>query len=254
VDGVLFAFDRHWARMRRDAELLRVPFPWTPVELEQMLLTLVEANGDANATLRVAVVRNKGTMWADEEQRLDIDLVAFTSARHDWPHEVRLGIVPNARFAAGPFSGAKILSWAQNLVWYEEAHARGLDEVVLLNERGEVSECTSANLFAVYGSSVATPPLSSGCLPGVTRELLLEQVRVPGLSVVERTLTLNDLAAADGLFITSSTRDLLPVREIEGLVLGQAQEARLQLERTFAEWAADYVARAPRRAHFNARA
>ena len=167
VDGVLFAFDHHWARMRRDADLLRVLFPWKPAELEEMLLTLVEANRDFNATLRVAVVRNQGTMWQGPASKLDVDLIAFTAARNDWGGEARLMIVPNARFAAGPFAGSKILSWAMNLVWYEDAHRAGFDEALLLNERREASECTSANLFAVIGDSVATPPLTSGCLPGV---------------------------------------------------------------------------------------
>jgi branched-chain amino acid aminotransferase len=253
IDGVLFAFERHWARMRRDADLLRTPFPWSPAELEEMLLPLVEANGDANATLRVSILRNKGTMWVGAEQQRDVDLVACTSAPNERPHDVRLGIVPNARFSAGPFSGAKILSWAPNLVWAEEAHARGLDEVLLLNERGEIAECTSANVFAVYGDTVATPPLRSGCLPGITRELLLEQVHVPGLPVVERTLTLDDLETADGLFITSTTRDLLSVREVEGLAIRQEHRARPALEAAFATWERAYVANAPRRAHFGAR-
>ena len=71
-----------------------------------------------------------------------------------------------------------------------------------------------------FRRSVTTPPLSSGCLPGVTRELLLEEIRAPGIEVVERPLTLPDLEAADGLFVTSSTRDLLGVREIDGLSIG----------------------------------
>jgi branched-chain amino acid aminotransferase len=252
IDGVLFAFDRHWARMRRDSDLLRIPFPWNAREMEEMLLTLVEANQDANATLRVSILRNKGTMWESAGQRLDVDIVAFTSARNSWPKDVRLGIVPNARFAANPFSGAKILSWAMNLAWYEDAHVRGYDEVLLLNERAEVAECTSANVFAVFGDKVLTPPLNSGCLPGVTRELLLEVVRAPGFEVVERTLTLADLEAADGLFITSSTRDLLAVREVEGLSIRHEDHARNALNTAFAEWERNYIAKAPRRATFTA--
>lgn len=248
VDGVLFAFDRHWARMHRDAELTRVPFPWKPAELEEALLTLVEANRAYNATLRVAVVRNKGGMWEGPGQKLDVDLVAFTAERNSWGADVRLGIVPNGRFAASPFAGTKVMSWCSNLAWYEEAHLRGLDEVLLLNERGEVSECTSANVFAVFGGEVVTPPLSSGCLPGVTRELLVEAIRVPGISVAERPLTLNDLEAADGLFITSSTRDLLGVREVEGLSIKRESRVRTALAGAFTAWESDYVAKAQRRA------
>jgi branched-chain amino acid aminotransferase len=248
VNGVLFAFDRHWARMHRDSDLMRVPFPWKPVELETALLSLVEANQAYNATLRVAVMRNKGGIWEGPGQKLDVDLVAFTADRNNWGAEVRLGIVANGRFAASPFAGAKVLSWASNLAWYEEAHLRGLDEVILLNERGEVSECTSANMFAVTGNRIATPPLNSGCLPGVTRELLIEVVRVPGIEVVEARLTLNDLESADGLFITSSTRDLLGVREVEGLSIRSEDRVRNTLQRAFTAWETTYVAGAQRRA------
>ena len=248
VNGVLFAFDRHWARMHRDSELIRVPFPWKPAELEDALLSLVEANQAYNATLRVAVIRNKGNMWEGPNQKLDVDLVAFTADRNQWGAEVRLGIVPNARFAASPFAGTKVLSWCMNLAWYEEAHLRGLDEVLLLNERSEVSECTSANVFAVSGDKVVTPPLSSGCLPGVTRELLVEAIRVPGISVVERPLTLNDLESADGLFITSSTRDLLGVREVEGLSIRREERVRTALQQAFTAWETNYVQNAGRRA------
>ncbi len=248
VDGVLFAFDHHWARMHRDADLLRVPFPWQPAELEEMLLTLVEANRDYNATLRVSVVRNRGTIWEGPAARLDVDLFAFTVARNEWGHDARLMIVPNARFAAGPFAGTKILSWAMNLVWYEDAHRAGFDEALLLNERGEASECTSANLFAVFGDTVATPPLSSGCLPGVTRELLLEEIHAPGIQVVERPLALPDLEAADELFITSSTRDLLGVREVEGLSIRTDTSVCVALKQAFTAYERAYVERAARRA------
>lgn len=248
ISGVLFAFERHWARMRRDADLLRVPFPWTPAELEEQLLRLVEANRAFDAALRVLVIRNRGTLWEGPGAAGDFELVAFTAPRNRWGESVRLGIVPHARHAASPFAGTKSASWAMNLVWHEEAHVRGLDEVILLNERGEVSECTSANLFAVFGSEAATPPLESGCLPGITRELLLEVVRVPGVQVVERPLTLEDLERADGLFITSTTRDLLPVAGVDGLSIRTDRTVVRQLAEAFSAYQAQYVAGARRRA------
>src|SRR5262249_30502296 len=118
------------------------------------------------------------------------------------------------------FAGTKYISWAENLTRYERAHRQGLDEVVLLNERGEVSECTSANIFVADGDGkVWTPPLASGCLAGVTRAVLLEEVRIAGVSVEEKTLLPEDLSAAREIFITSTTRELLPVSFIEGLSL-----------------------------------
>jgi branched-chain amino acid aminotransferase len=107
-----------------------------------------------------------------------------------------------------------VLSWAHNLRWAERAQEQGFDEVVLLNEFGRVAECTSANVFAVFGNDVITPPLTAGCLPGITREVLLEELHSPGIRLIERDLAIEDLYLADEVFITSTTRGLLRVREI----------------------------------------
>lgn len=238
--GVLFAFERHWSRMRRDAARMHVPFPADPEWMQSRLLKLVDANQARNATLRVVVVRNRGGAFEGPLQERDFDLIAFTSDLAQWGDSVKLAIKPQARHAESEFAGAKILSWAQNLTWYEEAHQRGFDEFVLLNERGEVCECTSANIFAAAGSEIFTPPLSSGCLPGITRELLLEQIRVPGLSISEKTLVPSDLERADRIFITSSTRDLLPVSHIEGLQLHDRGQAVQRLNEAFREYRNTY--------------
>jgi len=244
ADGVLFAFERHWQRMRQDALRMHVPFPMDADQLKSDLLRLAEANGARNATLRVDVVRNRGGLFEGPDQTRDFDVIAFTSDINPWGESARLAMKAHGRHAQNEFAGAKILSWAQNLTWYEEAHQQGFDEVVLLNERGEVSECTSANIFAATGREVATPPLNSGCLPGVSRELLLGEIQVAGVSVVEKTLLPQDLERADQVFITSTTRDLMPVSHIEGLkVRSQGLEIVESLAKAFAEFRNDYVKR-----------
>jgi branched-chain amino acid aminotransferase len=245
---VLFAFERHYRRMRQDAGRLRVPFAISAEQLEFELLKLVEANGVEDATLRVAVVRNRGGIWEGAGITRDSDLIAFTTDLTDWGAGVKLMYKPNARFSVSPFSGAKVTSWAENLAWYEEAHEHGFDEYILLNEKGEVSECTSANVFVIDGSEVWTPPLgSSGCLPGVTRGLLLEEIHVPGLHIGERALTPSDLEAADQVFITSTTRDLLPVTSIDNEPLSQNPVRLSCLSRAFAEYRQAYTASHARR-------
>jgi branched-chain amino acid aminotransferase len=240
-EGVLFAFERHWARMARDAKLLRVPMPWDAETMNRELTKLVEANQARNATLRVAVVRNKGGAFEGPALERDADLIAFTKDLNHWGESAALSIQPQARHAQSPFAGTKVLSWCFNLVMYEQATTSGFDEVVLLNERDEVSECTSANVFITLGDRVFTPPLNSGCLPGVTRELLLEVIRVPGITVEERALRLEDLERADGVFITSTTRDLLPVRSIDGLRIRQESFALPRLQKAFSEYAESYI-------------
>ncbi len=241
-DGVMFAWERHWARMQRDAVRMRVPFPEDPAWLEERLRRVIDANQAFNATLRVVVVRNRGGMWEGPAATRAFDAIAFTADVNKWGESARLGLVPNARHAASEFAGTKYLSWSENLTWYERAHERGLDEVILLNERGEVSECTSASVFTVQGSNVWTPPLSSGCLPGVTRALLLEEVRAPGITAAEKTLRPADLEAADGVFIASTTRELMPVTSIEGLNLHSHGRVMDTLQAAFTSYVKAYVA------------
>jgi branched-chain amino acid aminotransferase len=242
ADGVMFAWERHWARLQSDARKMRVPLPASAAQLEQQLHRLIEANQAWNATLRVTIVRNRGGMFEGPAPMRESDVIAFTRDLAAWGDSVKLGLIPNARHAASEFAGTKYLSWSENLTWYERAHEQGLDEVVLLNERGEVAECTSANIFVAQGAQVRTPPLGSGCLPGVTRAILLEEIREPGLRIKEETLTPADLESADEVFITSSTRDLLPVVSIEGLHIKGGRAVRDQLQQAFRAYADSYVA------------
>ena len=234
--GELFAWDRHWARMKRDAKKLRVPLDQDPGTLHGLLRKLVAANQAPDCTLRITVVRNLGGVFSGPDLGRPSDVIAFTASLRQWGAPVRLRYVPHGRHAACEFAGTKILAWAMNLTWLETAQTEGYDEVILLNERGEVAECTSANIFAATGDEVWTPPLASGCLPGVTREILLEEIRVPGLTLTERALTPADLESADEVFITSTTRDLLAVSEISGRPIANRGTARERLSAAFAKY------------------
>jgi len=243
AEGVPFAFERHWARISRDAALFHVAIPQDPEAVRRSLLELVEANQAPNCTLRLVIVRNGGGMWAGPSNGRESDVIALTADSKQWGGSVKLAYQANGRHAACQFAGTKILSWAMNLTWAETAQRRGFDEVILLNERGEVAECTSANIFAASGDEVWTPPLTSGCLPGITREVVLGEMRVPGVRVSEKVLVPADLEAADEVFITSTTRDLLPVRQIEDRAVGRSDSARIALQNAFSDYIDRYVAR-----------
>src|SRR5271166_5876685 len=133
-DGVLFAYQRHYDRLRRDGLRMHVPLDVSAQHLEGMLLRLVEANHAANATLRVAIVRNRGGLFEGPGIDRDADVIAFTAGLSPWGSGMRLTYAPQGRHAASEFAGAKVTSWSQNLVLNEDARQRGFDEVVLLNE------------------------------------------------------------------------------------------------------------------------
>ena len=242
VDGVPFAFERHWARMTRDAAALHVELPVDREAVRRKLSELIDANGALEATLRLVVVRNQGGLWEGPSSGRPSDLIALTADSKRWGSAVKLAYVPQARHAANAFAGAKVLSWAMNLTWLESVQAQGFDEAILLNERGEVAECTSANIFVARGSEVATPPLSAGCLPGITREVLLGEIRAPGIRIAERTILPAELESADEVFITSTTRNLLPVVQVGERRVGQNDQARLALDSAFGDFVKRYVA------------
>jgi branched-chain amino acid aminotransferase len=228
--------------MQHDARLLRVPFPEDPEPVRQSLLRLVEANQARSATLRVVVVRNRGGIWEGPGLESDYDLIALTAKLKDWGQGARLMVVPQARHSAQMFAGVKSLSWSVNLCWCELAQSKGYDEALLLDEHGNVSECTSANIFTASGDRVYTPPLSCGCLPGVTRDVLLHEAEIPGIAIEEKILTMKDLEEADEVFITSTTRNLLPVVAVEGITVRQQGDVRRRVSQVFSEYVASYVA------------
>lgn len=140
-------------------------------------------------------------------------------------------------------SGVKSISWLNNVWAVAEGAKEGFDEVVMLNERGEVAECTSANIFVVKGEKVFTPPLNSGCLEGVTRGILMEIAPEAGVSVVEQSLRPEDLYSADEVFISSTNRNLIKVCEIAGNVIPTRGIVCDRLNEIFDAYVADYVSR-----------
>lgn len=213
-DGRPFAFERHWSRMSRDAARLGVPFPYEYKAVLDATLALARANGCPEAMARITFVKNQGGLWADAEGLGETDLLIFTRALVAWPATERLLLAPAGIFAAGHYSGVKMLSWVSHAAVLREAHEKGYDDALLTNEKNELAECTSANIFLIRDGKVLTPPLSSGCLAGITREILVEIAPSEGIEVVEEALTADDLAKAEEVFISSTTREVAPIESI----------------------------------------
>jgi branched-chain amino acid aminotransferase len=102
----------------------------------------------------------------------------------------------------------------------QEAYRRGGFEGVMRNYRGELTECTTSNLFIVKGGAALTPPLDAGLLPGITREFLFDVGRETGVAVREEVLLDADLLSADEAFLTSTTRELVPIVRVNDLPVG----------------------------------
>jgi branched-chain amino acid aminotransferase len=241
--GEAFAYERHWRRLEKDAGRTRLPFPFDPAQVRRHLSELLNANQVVEGTARIYMIYNRVGFWQSDEPMPQVDLILLTAGLPAHPEQARLSIAAHGRHAASPLAGVKVTSWLNNVWHLAEAQKEGWSEVVLLNERGEVAECTTANIFSVKGGTVTTPPLSCGCLEGVTRSVLLEIAPRSGVPMVEQTLTPEDLYAADEVFITSTNRSLLGISEIAGHKYKAAPGPVAQkLERAFAAAMREYVA------------
>jgi len=245
VRGEAFAYERHWRRLEKDAALIRLPMTYTGVRVRVQLQELIRTNKVKDGCARIYLVWNTVGSWKSEEKMPEVDLVITTADLPHYPEMVRLALREHGRHAASPLAGVKTISWLDSVWVAEEAKREGYDEVVLLNERGEVSECTAANIFAVRNDKVITPPLSSGCLEGVTRGVLMEIAAEAGTTVVEQAMRPEDLYVAEEVFITSTNRNVIGVKEIAGRVMGSGVTGELtkKLDEAFEAYLNDYVDR-----------
>jgi branched-chain amino acid aminotransferase len=243
--GEAFAYERHWRRLEKDAGLTRLPLVHSGAKVRVQLQEMIRANKVQEGCARIYLTWNTTGYWRSEEKMPDVDLVITTADLPKYPESVRLSVREHGRHASSALTGVKTTSWLNNVWALAEAQREGFDEVLLLNERGEVSECTAANIYAVRNDKVVTPPLSSGCLEGVTRGVLMEIASEAGTSVREQSLHLEDLLAADEVFITSTNRNVIGVSEIAGKKIGSGSAGKLteRLDEAFAAYVDDYVGR-----------
>lgn len=243
-DGQPFALERHFQRLSRDAKLLEIPLPVDYEALRRRVMELIRKNGAAESCMRIYFVYNKVGIWRSDEQFPTTDVLLYTLDVPQRSGPTQLALTAHGRYTPHPLTGTKVISWLNN-VWTVEtkAHHRGFDDVVLLNERNEVAECTAANLFIVKDGKAATPPLAAGCLAGVSRALLLELAAKAGSPIVERVISQDELFAADEVFITSTTRQVQAVNQVEDHKWPAPGAVTEKYARIFDQYVKDYVRR-----------
>jgi branched-chain amino acid aminotransferase len=243
--GEAFAYERHWRRLEKDAALTRLPMPHSGARVRVMLQEVIRANEVKEGCARIYLVWNTVGGWRSDEKMPEVDLVITSADLPHYPEMARLTVREHGRHAASPLAGVKTISWLNSVWAVGEAHREGFDEVVLLNERGEVSECTAANIFAVKAGKVVTPPLSSGCLEGVTRGVLMEIAGEANTTIIEQTMRAEDLYSADEVFVTSTNRNVIGVKEIAGHTIGDGTTGSItkKLDEAFEAYINEYVER-----------
>ena len=210
--GQAFALSRHLRRLERSASALGLDPPRT-AEMRGAALDVLAAAGITEGRLRITVTSGPGPFSSARPSGPPTTVVAAETAPPQSPHAAVV-TVPWPRNERGAAAGVKTISYAENVVALHRAHAAGASEAIFANTRGELCEGTGTNVFLSHGGRLVTPPLSVGCLAGVTRELTLEIT-----DATEEAVPLSALGVADEAFLTSTTRNVHPISSVDGTAL-----------------------------------
>jgi branched-chain amino acid aminotransferase len=216
VGGVPFALTRHLDRLVRSARGLGLPAPDLALVRHAVADTLAENDTTGPLRLRITLTGGVSPLGSDRG-RSGPTLVVAVAPFTGWPETTAVVTVSWPRNERAPTAGLKTTSYADNVVALAHAKAQGAAEGMFANTRGDLCEGTGSNVFVVLGGRLVTPPLSAGCLAGVSRALLVEW-----LGVEEADLPIGVLAEADEVFLTSATRDVQGVHRVDGRDLPDA--------------------------------
>ncbi|WP_395753261.1 aminotransferase class IV [Prosthecobacter sp.] len=211
--GRPFTPTRHWRRLVDSCKAMNITPPDYDTYLNAMLATM-QANGLSDARVRVTLTSGDGPLGSDRGDSMATMTVAVTPLK-PWPPTDTVMTVPWTRNERCALAGIKSTSYAGNVRALALAHAEGAGEAIFANTRDELCEGTGTNIFIVTAGVVKTPPLSSGCLAGVTRGLVLEACAAAGIAVEEVAIPIAALKTCDEAFLTSSTRDVHPLAKID---------------------------------------
>ena len=214
VDGTAFALTRHLRRLARSAAGLGLPAPDDALVRKGVDEILAAEPGAGR--LRITYTGGVGPLGSDRLGAPPTVVVAVGPSGA-WEATTAVSTVPWTRNERSAVAGLKTTSYADNVVALSRAHDEGSSEAIFANTRGELCEGTGSNVFLVLAGRLITPPLASGCLAGITRELVIEWV---GADEVE--VPLAALADAEEAFVTSSTRDVQPIHSVDGRSLPAA--------------------------------
>jgi len=216
VGGAPFALSRHLQRLRRSALGLGLGEPGLDAIRSGVAQVIEAAGSPALARLRITVTGGFAPLGSARGAGSRTCIVALGELQPAEPVG-DVVTVPWVRNERGALTGLKTTSYAENVRAFAYAHERGAAEAIFANTAGNLCEGAGTNVFVVTAGRLLTPPLTAGCLAGVTRALVLEW-----FGAAERDVPLGALEAADEAFLTSTTRDVQAIRSVDGKVLGAA--------------------------------
>lgn len=228
-DGRAFALDEHVDRLIGSAKSIALALPLEKAELCGVVRRMCRVNHVENGYVRLVVTRGKGDLGVDPAKCEHATLICIADNIALFPksfYETGISaITASQRRARSDMLDPRIksLNYLPNILAKIEANRAGVQEAIMLNERGEVAECTGDNIFAVLGGTVVTPWASSGILMGITRGVIIDLLRRNDVPVVEQPLTLHDVYRADECFVTGTAAEVVALVRVDGRKIGSGK-------------------------------
>jgi branched-chain amino acid aminotransferase len=228
-NGRVFKLAEHIERLFASAKAILLTIPLSPDALSRAVVETCRKNKLRDAYIRLVVTRGPGGLGLDPKKCPKASIIIIAGKIQVYPPAlyargldiVTVPTVRNLHSAVNP--AIKSLNYLNNILAKIEANNAGVEEAIMLNAEGYVSECTADNIFIVKRGELHTPPLYAGALYGITRATVMDLARAAGMTVAESNLTRYDVFNADEVFLTGTGAELIPVVKVDARVIGSGK-------------------------------
>lgn len=228
-NGRVFRLEEHLERLWDSARSICLEIPMTRQEMTEALLETIRQNHLRDGYIRLIVTRGVGNLGLNPEQckNPSVIIIAATIALyHQDFYRKGLNIITVATRRSNPASlnpAVKSLNYLNNVMARIEANLAGADEALMLNDAGNIAECTADNVFIIKHGQIFTPPITAGALRGITRSIVFDIAAEFDLKVMQANFTRHDIFVADECFLTGTAAEIVPVVKADGRPIGNGK-------------------------------
>ena len=225
-NGRVFRLEEHLERLWDSARSILLEIPMSQRAMTEALLETIRQNDLREGYIRLIVTRGVGNLGLNPEQCKKPSVIIITAQIALYPEAVYrngLTVVTCATRRTNPSAlnpAVKSLNYLNNVMARIEANLANADEALMLNDEGNVAECTADNVFIVKRGQIFTPPITAGALRGITRSVVFEIAAETGIKVTEADITRHDVFIADEAFLTGTAAEIIPVVKADGRPIG----------------------------------